>query len=199
MIEIVSYELPKCYERIILEEYYKFFGYLNGKRTLLPKKINFTLNPNKQTPSSLLEENFNDAIAALKSIEQDNIEFVCLDDEDANIIALARIAKEDNSLHITDVIYLNYPNAVEKKQMLTELTIAIEHYAFSFNLQMVLYEIPKFDSIGLEVAKEFGYKFIDESSRETIKYNTFLLEKEIPKLGKENEWTRSRKQRKEQN
>ena len=194
MIRIEKEKLPKEYERVILEEYYNFFQKFNGS-SLFQTKPNFTTNVEKQKISSLHDESFQEAIEAYNSISQNDIEFMLYLPKDV-VTALARIKLDETSLHIAEIIYLDYPGKNEIVKTTLKIIAECLEYGKQLNLEKLYFEIPKFDNIALMVALNNGFSYYEESIAARKENQTFLLEKNIIRKY-ENEWTRSRKQGKE--
>lgn len=197
MIRIEKENLPKEYERVILEEYYNFFQKFNGSSRFFQAKPNFTTNVDKQKLSSLHDESFQETIDAYKSILNDNIEFMLYIPKDV-VTAIARIKIDDTSLHIAEIIFLDYPKRDEVVKTTLKIISECLIYGAQLNLETLYFEVPKFDDVSLMIALNNGFKHHEEPISVREKEQTFLLEKEIIRR-KENEWSRRRKQRKVQN
>lgn len=203
MIEIAREQIPKEYERVILEEYYDFFANMYGtSSTLFRGKKTFTTDRNKLSKKDKSDQILAASIGALESVAKaEDLEFVLNKESDGRISALARIrVRQDSDIHIADIIFLEYQNELEKKQIVKNMINFLEDYALKLNCQEIYYEVPKSDYLGIELALENGLNYIEEPNKITSIYRTYLFFKDL-NLSKENtnEWTLNRKQTKESN
>ena len=193
MIRIEKEKLPKEYERVILEEYYNFFQKLNGTNKFFPAKPNFTTDVDKQKLTSLHDEDFKSALDAYNSITCDDIEFMLYIPRDV-VTAIARLKIDDTSLHITEIVFLDYPKRAEVVKATIKIISECLIYGAELNLETLYFEIPKFNETSLMVALNNGFNYYDEPISVRERNQTFLLEKEIIRR-KENERTHRRQQR----
>lgn len=192
MIIMVS-KIPPKYKRIVLEEYYKFFQSINGEKDILNKNLRFTTDKNKLTNKELRNESFMDA---LKTVENDynNIIFLLTFEVDGSLTSVARIQLTKEIIRICDIVYLNYPDDIEKSMLLSEIMHKVEEMA-SVNKQNIDFEIPLEDELTLCFANAYGFVDLIQDNRI---FRVLLLTK-VMKEREINGQTLSRKQKKESN
>mgnify|MGYP001859469171 CR=1 FL=1 len=182
MIDVVREKLPKEYERVVLEEYYKLFTNMYGTGpTLFRGPITYSLDESKLTKKDLADQILTSSIGAVKSVyEDDNLEFILYRENDNRISALARIRINENSdIHIAETLFLEYQDYDEKIRIISDIISELEEYARSLDCSILYYEIPKYDTESLDIAFYNGFKGIDESQRITSSQRTYLLSKPI--------------------
>lgn len=211
MITILDKRLPKIYERVVLEEYYRFFTRLEcGEYSRIHHRpFKFTTDSKKAGLDELRNERFRLSVETYETIDQDDIEFMCLgkerqsDEEELlmvdSIDTVARIKVDSECVHIAEIIFLDYPTNEEIAGRINEVLHGAEYYASNKQLPKVYYEVPKCDDWYLSIAYNNGYTQIEEDDRSKQLARTFLLEKELERKKDENEWSRSRKQGKKSN
>ena len=192
MITLAS-KVPAKYERIVLEEYYKFYQFQNGERDILNKNIKFTMDESKYTDREINNKSLMDSVKTLKN-DTHNILFLLSFDEEERLNAVTRLYMDKSYIHICDVVYPSYPEISEKIMFLNEIISKVEEMA-SINDQEIDFEIPTNDEVTLSFAASCGFK---ELPGDTRTYRTMVLTKKAEKREKD-EWTLSRKQRKESN
>ena len=73
MIDVVREKLPKEYERVVLEEYYKLFTNMYGTGpTLFRGPITYSLDESKLTKKDLADQILTSSIGAVKSVYEDD-------------------------------------------------------------------------------------------------------------------------------
>ena len=182
MIDVVREKLPKEYERVVLEEYYKLFTNMYGTGpTLFRGPITYSMDESKLTKKDLVDQILISSIGAVKSVyEDDNLEFILYRENDNRISALARIRINENSdIHIAETLFLEYQDYDEKIRIISDITSELEEYARSLDCSILYYEIPKYDKDGWNAAIFNGFKIVDEPQRITSSQRTYLLSKPI--------------------
>ena len=182
MIDIVREKLPKEYNRVVLEEYYKFFTNMYGTgHNLFRGPITYTMDESKLSKKDLTDPILTSSIGAVKSVyEDDNLEFILYRESDNRISALARVRINENSdIHIAEVLFLEYQDYEEKIRIISDIISELEEYARSLDCSTLYYEIPKYDKESLDIAFYNGFKGIEESKRVTSSQRTYLLSKPI--------------------
>ena len=203
MIDVVREKLPKEYERVVLEEYYKLFTNMYGTGpTLFRGPITYSLDESKLTKKDLADQILTSSIGAVKSVyEDDNLEFILYRENDNRISALARIRINENSdIHIAETLFLEYQDYDEKIRIISDIISELEEYARSLDCSILYYEIPKYDTESLDIAFYNGFKIVDEPQRITSSQRTYLLSKPIALVRSNSDGcTLSRKQAKRTN
>ena len=187
MINLVK-KIPVNYERTVLEEYYKFYLFQNGKKDLINKNVKFTMDDEKLSIKEKENKSLMDSINTLKN-ENDKFTFMLSFNDEERLIAVARIGINRNYVHICDIVYTNYPNPSEQVEILNELIPKIEEIA-SLNGQEVDFEIPINDKAAIYFAKMFDY---EQMADEKDVFRTYMFTKKIEKRNNY-EQTLSRKQ-----
>lgn len=192
MITMVS-KIPPKYERIVLEEYYKFYQFINGEKDIFSKSLHFTTDKNKLTDKELKNKSFMDALKTIKN-ENNNMLFLLTFEVDGKLTSVARIKLTKETIHICDIVYPSYSDDEEKEIILGEIIHKIEEIA-SVNNQNIDFEIPFDDDLALTFASVNGFVNLSEDKRI---YQTMILTK-IGKEREKDECTLSRKQGKKSN
>lgn len=184
VVEVVK-EIPKDIERVVLEEYYKFYCRLWDTKRIFARNIHFTRDKEKQRVKDLDIPEFLEAIKTITPKNSD-INFMLLKQEGEGVIAVARFLK-GKILHICDIVYLNYPTIAERKENFKNILDNLEEYATSlklgdnFDVDSILCELPKYDELSLEAAKESNYTLLEEPIDSKRTYRTYLLTKDLRK------------------
>lgn len=201
MIEIVRDKLPKEYERVVLEEYYDFFTNMYGNmQKFFRGKITFSTDKSKLNQKDLADPILTSSIGALTSVTNNkDIEFVIYkENQNASAVARIRVTRNSN-IHVAEILFLDYQSEQEKMEIIDIILKRLELYAQTLNCQTLYYEIPKFDSLGIDVALSSGFKSIEEQNRVTSQFRTYVFYKDLELKREENGCTFSRKQREKQN
>ena len=192
MITLVK-KIPAKYERIVLEEYYEFYQFQYGKKDFLNKNIKFTTNSDKLTDKEIDNKSLMDSIKTIKN-EGDKFSFLLSFDTEGRLTSVTRIHISKEYIHICDIVYTNYPDVLEKLEILNEIIQKVEEIA-SLNNQQIDFEIPTNDEVTINFASSYGYALISSDKRV---FRTLVFTKDIEKRDLD-EQTLSRKQRKEFN
>lgn len=192
MITMVS-KIPPKYERIVLEEYYKFYQFINGEKDIFYKSLHFTTDKNKLTDKELKNISFMDALKTITN-ENNNMLFLLTFEVDGKLTSVARIKLTKETIHICDIVYPSYSDDEEKEIILGEIIHKIEEIA-SVNNQNIDFEIPFDDDLALTFVSVNGFVNLSEDKRI---FQTMLLTK-IVKEREKDECTLSRKQGKKSN
>ena len=194
MIDIERENLPKEYERVVLEEYYDFLSNLYGiPSSIFRGKPTFTTELEKLSRKDFKDQILLSAIGALNSITSDDIEFVFNKELDGRISALARIRIKETDIHIAEILYLEYQDYDEKAHIAKEMFTTLKEYANNLNIPLLCYEVPQNDETGIDIALENGFSFIEEPSHETSISRTFVFEKKLEPIRMQNGCSFSRK------
>lgn len=173
--------IPKEYERAAIEEYFKFFNWLYGKNHNIFSRSNnfkYTSDTNKLRSRELGNVSFRKALEVIEN-KDENIQFALCSVDNSHFVASARVVKRDDMLHVSDIIYFEYPNLEEQIIIVDNIMRGLSDAAFELNLPIISYEIPKYDIIALRFLLQNGWHLLDEPSSETSKHPTFVIEKNV--------------------
>lgn len=191
MIEIKN-ELPKEYERVVLEEYYNLFKNMYGI-TFNPfrSERRFTTDREKLNEKDSVDPLMVSAIGALESLSIDeNIKLLLYKEEDGRISSIARIRITPKSnIHIAEVIFLEYQSFAEKSNIIKEMINYLTDVASRIECLEVSIEVPDYDEDILHIILDNDLKKLEE--KKSRFYHTKIYKRDIKK---EHECTLSRKQ-----
>ena len=189
MVRIEKNELPKEYERAIIEEYYKLYKRRYGFPLSFGTDVRYTSDLSKLRKKDLHNNLLMQAIEAYTSVEDDNTEFLLYGPDDI-ITTCARILLNDRFLHVIDVLYLNYPTLSEKNSYFKNLIDIANCYGYKLGCDTISCEVDKDDGITFDLLYNMGYELSKEMEMESSKYPTYKKKK---KIVTKDEQTRSRK------
>lgn len=197
MIDIIRNKLPKEYERVVLEEYYKFLMAMYGANGFGKNNLKFTRDKSKLSRRELSDQLFLGALGILDSVEtDDNIELIVNKEDDGRISALSRLRVLDgNEIHIAEVLFLEYQTEEEQMAIMNEMFAKIEEYAQALDCSTLYYEVPKFAAFLIQFSLNKGFVPIEEPKKVTSVNRTYVFQKAIDlKRGECGGSTLSRKQ-----
>lgn len=185
----VSVHIPKELQRPALEEYHKFLKGIHGVYSFR-SNVRYTMDETKLTKKELKDDLHKEARSIVAN--EDFETFFLLvknENEDVNAIGRATILLNSLSMHLCEIIYLNYPTEEEKESIIKEILEYLEYYTKKGVREYVSLEVPRNDSLLLYTALDSGYNYIDEDKSITNMNQTIVLEKEIKR---EKELTRKK-------
>lgn len=194
MIIFAENSLPKTSKDIIYYGYYQFFLNLYG--LFLDRIKNKPKEISKLKPKDLNDEFVCRAIAAINSIEQEDISFG-LYYSDIELISIFRVKKDGSILHIPEIIFLSNLSLEEKMPIISEIIGKMQSYAEANEFERLEFEVPKNDIAIINSLLTYGFQYIPEHPQTTAQFQTLVLYMDI--LKKDNERANSSKQRKREN
>ncbi len=185
----ITKEIPKAYERIIVEEYYKFLGNLYGLNKFFPRSdVTYTLDQGKWNYGDIQDMSLRETAKVLRP-EEGNY-FACVYSDEEVLKAIARLRLEEYA-HIAEIVFTDYPDDLEKKMLLEEVINSILKQTLDDQIFSISMEVPKTDASMLDIIQDCGFVECQES--QNSKYATCMFEKEI--VRKKDESTLSRQKR----
>lgn len=166
----ITNDIPKVYERVIMEEYYKLICNIYGYRR--KRDVTYTRDCEKW-----VERDFDNRALALCVdflSPRDKINFACLYDDEL-LKAMARF-RTINSTHIAEVIFTDYPDFLEKEEYVKYLVDSISNWMDKQeeDVSPLSIEVPKGDDELLNIMYGYGFSECDKNDH---LYPTSLLER----------------------
>lgn len=126
--------MPKIYERIALEEYYKYYQKQMHEKPIFYKDVHYSMNQSKLSTRDLLDQILFSAIITIGNHDKNYSFALALGDAD-ELQGIMRFTKDLNSnqIIIYDIIFTNYPNALEKLEILNSFVAHINEHNISFD------------------------------------------------------------------
>ncbi len=185
---ILAKKIPAKYERIALEEYYKFYQKQNNKKDVINRNIKFTMDSSKLSDKDLSNKSLMDATRTLKN-DTDKYFFIVSFDIEERMTSIFKILITREEVEVCDIIYTDYPTDLEKALVLNEIVPKLEEIA-SLNGQKI--------KISTDDVITYQFLRLSDFEKSSTGDKTVLLTKEVEKRGM-HEHTLSRKQGKELN
>lgn len=156
MIQITK-DIPNIYERVAIEEYYKYFQNAANEKMLFNYDIHFTSDFSKLSSKDLKNRSLLKAIKLTKGEERYSFFVLCFNEEQI-LQAIAKITLKKDSIDLSHIIFTNYPDSLEKIQILCELTGYVEDLTERHKQKKVNILIFDKDSDAIKLVKTLGYE-----------------------------------------
>lgn len=170
-------KVPKMAERVIIEEYYNFFKIVNCEKVIKNKKRTFSTVISKLNEKDLSDVSLIDAIRAVKN-EDENIKFLTVYDTAENLSAVARIKFNEGNIHLCDVVFVNYPDVLEKFIDINEIMYYLIDLGIEYDVNDISMEILKSEDALVKFIENNGFTY---NVRDVSKYHTVVLIKNLRK------------------
>lgn len=169
--------IPKLAERTVIEEYYKFYQVVNAEKSLIHKKRTFTTNPEKLTEKDTSDKSLMDAIGTIRN-DAEKFKFLLVYDDEKNLSAVARLIFNADNIHMGEIIYVNYPDILEKLTSLNEVINYLSKLGLEYDVKDVSMELLNGDGALIKFAEGSGFS---NNSHDEFKYQTTILTKNVRK------------------
>lgn len=169
--------IPKLAERMVIEEYYKFYQIVNAEKGLLPKKRTFTTNLKKLTEKDMGDISLVNAIDTVRNDAED-FKFLLVYDDEKNLSAVARLIFNTDNIHMGEIIYVNYPDILEKLTSLNEVINYLSKLGLEYDVKDVSMELLNMDGALIKFAEGSGFY---NNTHDESKYQTIVLTKNVRK------------------
>lgn len=116
-----SKTMPKIYERIALEEYYKYYQQINRDKPIFYRDVHFATQQSKLSDKDMADQSLFHAINTVGKQDKEYAFALALGEEDdLQGIMRYRLIHDEEIFYIYDIIFTNYPNGLEKLEILND-------------------------------------------------------------------------------
>ena len=114
-----SNTMPKIYKRVALEEYYKYYQKINRDKPIFYRDVHFTMEQSKLSDKDMVDQSLFHAINIVGRQDKEYNFALSLGEEDElQGIMRYRLIHDEKIFYIYDIIFTNYPNGLEKLEIL---------------------------------------------------------------------------------
>lgn len=158
MIEITR-DIPKIYERVAVEEFYKHCQNVTKDKRLFNYDIHFTTDESKLSNKDLNNSSLMQAIKLVKNDERNVLFLMCLNEQNV-LVGIARVVLRKESLDVSHILLTNYPDVLEKMEILNEIINRLEELTDNFKQKIINIAVVD-DGVTVKFVKALGYEELD--------------------------------------
>ncbi len=171
---------------LALKAYYNFLIKINGLARIYPSRINYTTDKNKQSYLDQNDPNLQEAIKIVRN--DDNCGFL-LEYTWEDLKSIIRFRTFPHQIIVSDIVFTSNVDVASKLETYIQGISYIEDYAYTFDIDDVVIEVPDFDKTLQGCVLNMGY-ILNNQDNILDKYPTKIYEKSL-KLKDRNEYGRN--------